>query len=182
MDESQKRATKQNRIMSNAIKHVEALDSKGQPSNPASGQNQIAELIQKQDQKRNVAFLDLTSDLVQLNKQILQKRMLDLPAQSAYSHATKQPQTCQNSNKETIMFSPCIQDGGAPSRSDQLQRGAASDSHNMALCDYPLQQCPSIAPERDGRNQAKAKHSKPVKINLKMVTFKKPKSAERSQA
>ena len=71
VDEAQKRATQQNRIMSNAIKHVEALDSKGQPSNPAAGQNQIAELIQKQDQKRNVAFLDLTSDLVQLNKQIL---------------------------------------------------------------------------------------------------------------
>ena len=79
------------------------------------------------------------------------------------------------------MFSPCTQDGGAPSRSDQLQRGAASDSHHVALCDYPLQQCPSVAPEKDGRHQAKAKHSKPVKINLKMVTFKKPKSAERGQ-
>lgn len=52
-----------------------------------------------------MALLDLSSDLIQLNKQILQRRLLELPLQNPDRAGLRQPQTCQNKNKERLIFS-----------------------------------------------------------------------------
>jgi len=71
------------RIVSKAaVTHVEKFQNN-------TAQKQIQNLLHKQDKKRNVALLDLSSDLIQLNKQILQKRLLDLPIQKAIQNAYK---------------------------------------------------------------------------------------------
>ena len=108
-----------------------------------------------------------------------------MPVQNAYSQATKQPQTCQNRNKEPLTFSPSTQEG-VPSHSDQQPTGLTrvgdvNDQEVDKNYDYPLQRAKPA--EQESKNlQARPKSSNPVKINLRMVNFKKPKSAERSQA